>query len=135
MLSDLNALACNSNTLSAETFNSHESFLVSGWIIKFRSKLIHGKVYLNRALSYAGLVNMALILFLALSNLEKYGIDIKLETWLIPVFLITFLALILFGYLEDRMGFFTEEQKVQALRNPQLTDIVKRLERIERKLK
>lgn len=99
-----------------------------------RSKLVHAKVYLARALGYASLVNMALILFLAMSNLEKYGIDIRLETWLIPLFIGLFLILVILGYLEDKLGFFSEEQKVHAIRNPQLTLILERLEHIEKKL-
>ena len=100
-----------------------------------RSKLIHVKVYKARALSYASLVNMALILFLALSNLEKYGMDIKLETWLIPIIIFVFLLLILIGFMEDKFGFFEEEQRVHAVRNPQIKEIIKRLERIEAKMK
>lgn len=102
---------------------------------KLRSKLVHAKVYLMRALGYASLFNMALILFLALSNLEKYGIDIRLESWLIPIFFLMFFVLVLLGYLEDKLGFFSEEQKVHGVRNPQLNEILKRLDRIERKLK
>ena len=100
-----------------------------------RSKLIHIKVYITRALSYASLVNMVLILFLALSNLEKYGIDIKLETWLVPIVILMFFILILIGFMEDKLGFFEEEQRVHSVRNPQINDIIKRLDRIESKLK
>ncbi|MBD3163699.1 hypothetical protein GF323_00700 [Candidatus Woesearchaeota archaeon] len=99
-----------------------------------RSKLIHAKVYLSRALSYASLVNMALILFIALSNLEKYGIDIVLEKWLIPLFILLFMFLVFAGYIEDKLGFFREEQKVHAVRNPQLSLIAARLDKIESKI-
>ncbi|MCK5283768.1 MAG: hypothetical protein KAK00_10285 [Nanoarchaeota archaeon] len=103
-------------------------------IANLRSKLIHVKVYVNRALTYASLVNMGLILFLAMSNLEKYGIDIMLGKWLIPIILLIFLLLILVGYLEDKLGFFQEEQKVHAVRNPPITEILERLKKIESKL-
>ncbi len=103
-------------------------------IKKLRSKLIHAKVYLSRALGYASLVNMALILFLALSNLEDYGVDIFLERWLIPIFLGLFLILVLLGYLEDKLGFFSAEQDVHAKRNPQIAKILKRLDQIEAKI-
>lgn len=93
------------------------------------------KVYISRALSYASLVNMVLILFLALSNLEKYGIDIRLETWLIPIVVFVFFLLILIGFMEDKMGFFEEEQRVHAVRNPGMKEIIERLDRIEAKLK
>ena len=102
---------------------------------RLRSKLVHSKVYLQRALGYASLVNLALVLFLALSNLEKYGIDIPLERWGIPLFILLFLVLILFGFLEDRLGFFAEEQQVTSQRNPQMKEILARLARIEKKLK
>ncbi|MBR9699059.1 hypothetical protein GOV09_01220 [Candidatus Woesearchaeota archaeon] len=102
---------------------------------KIRSKLTHAKVFMHRALTYASIINMALILFLALSNLEKYGMDIRLETWGIPIFILLIVMLVLLGFLEDRLGFFEEEQKVTAKRNPHLNEIIKRLDRIEKKLK
>ena len=102
---------------------------------RIRSKLVHSKVYLQRALGYASLVNLALVLFLALSNLERYGIDIPLERWGIPLFIALFFALILLGFLEDRLGFFAEEQQVTSRRNPQMNEILSRLKRIEKKLK
>ena len=101
---------------------------------RVRSKLVHAKVFLNRALGYVSLLNMALILFLALSNLEKYNIDIRLESWLLPIFLSLFLLLVFIGYIEDKLGFFREEQKVHGVRNPQLTEIIERLDRIEKKI-
>ena len=103
-------------------------------IQRLRSKLTHMKVYLSRALGYASLVNMALILFLALSNLEQYGVDIVLEKWLIPIFIVLFFVLILLGFLEDKLGFFSEEQKVVNIRNPQMNEILNRLDRLEKKV-
>ena len=103
-------------------------------IENFRNKFVRIKVYLHRALSYAALINMGLILFLALSNLEKYKIDIKLETWALPIFIGLTLILVLFGYLEDKFGFYTEEQRMHSTRNPQMTEILKRLKTIEKRL-
>ncbi|MDO8480228.1 MAG: hypothetical protein Q7S65_00265 [Nanoarchaeota archaeon] len=100
-----------------------------------RSKLVHSKVYLQRALGYASLINLALILFLALSNLEKYGVDVPLERWGVPLFILLFFLLIFLGFLEDKLGIFSEEQRVTSGRNPQTQEILKRLERIEQKLK
>ena len=43
--------------------------------------------------------------------------------------------MVLFGYLEDKAGFHREELKAHTMRNPYFEDIIKRLDRIETKLK
>ena len=99
-----------------------------------KSKVVHAKIFVQRAMSYIAILNSGMILFLLLSRLEDYKIDIRLETWFIPIFFVTILAMVLFGYLEDRLGFFTEENIAHNRRNPVLNDINMRLERIEKKL-
>jgi hypothetical protein len=104
-------------------------------IKKIRSKLIHSKIFIQRSLGYISIFNSGMILFLVLSQLEKYKIDIELETWFIPIFILTILLMILFGYFEDKMGFFEEENEAVNRRNPALRDIEQRLEKIEELLK
>lgn len=86
-------------------------------------------------MSYIAILNSGMILFLVLSRLENYKIDIKLEVWLIPIFIFTLILMILFGYFEDKFGFFEEEMTASNRRNPELIEINKRLERIEKALK
>jgi hypothetical protein len=43
--------------------------------------------------------------------------------------------MILFGYLEDKAGFYREESKAAAKRNPYFNEILERLDKIEKKLK
>ena len=102
---------------------------------KIRSKIVHGKLFIQRSMGYVAMINSAMILFLLLSKLEDYGIDIRIRYWFFPIIIAGFAGLVLFGYLEDRLGFFREESKAATRRNPQITEILKRLERIEKKLK
>ena|SRR3989339_724178 len=99
-----------------------------------REFLIRIKVYISRTNSYIGIVNSTLILFLFLSDLKKYGVYITIKDWLIPLSFLWIFLMISFGYLEERFGFFSEEQKVSGLKNPHTREILERLERIEKKL-
>lgn len=99
-----------------------------------RKRLIRMKVYMNRAGSYISLINTGMILFLLLSNLERYGIDIDIHSWLIPIFIAGASMMIFFGYMEDKLGFYREEQKTTQSRSPYFGDMVKRLDRIEKQL-
>jgi len=56
------------------------------------------------------------------------------KTWFFPVYLIVILIMILFGYLEDKLGFFSEEARIVTRRNPQMEEILRRLEKIEKKI-
>ncbi len=102
---------------------------------KLRNFFIRIKVYIARTGSYISLVNTALILFLFLSNLEKYGIDVRIEKWILPLSILGVFSMVLFGFFEERLGFFGEEQKVSYSRNPYMQEIIERLDRIEKKMK
>ena len=103
--------------------------------IKIRDSLIKLKVYMARTSSYISLVNTAMILFLFLSNLERYNIDIEIQDMILPIFVVGLFGMLLFGFLEDKLGFYSQEQKTTQSRSPVLNDIVKRLDRIEKKAK
>ena len=89
---------------------------------------------MRRTSSYIGLVNTVMILFLFLSNLEKYGIDIQIQQWIIPLFIIGIISMFLFGYVEDKLGFYSQEQRATQSRSPYFTQILKKLDRIEEKI-
>ena len=99
-----------------------------------RDFFIRLKIYMARTSSYISLVNTAMILFLFLSNLEKYDVDIYIKDWIVPIFGFGLIGMFFFGYLEDKLGFYKQEQRTTQSRSPYLTDIVNRLERIESKL-
>jgi hypothetical protein len=80
------------------------------------------------------MANSGMILFLVLSKLQDYGIKIPIKTWFFPIYLIVILIMILFGYLEDKLGFFSEEARIVTRRNPQMEEILRRLEKIEKKI-
>ena len=89
---------------------------------------------MGRTSSYISLINTAMILFLFLSNLEKYNIDIRIQDWIVPLFFIALCSMFLFGYIEDKLGFHTQEQRAKQSRSPYFNEILDRLEKIEKKL-
>lgn len=103
--------------------------------VKVRNFLIRLKVYMSRTSSYLSLINTAMILFLFLSNLEKYNYDVEIKDLLIPLFIFGLFMMLLFGYLEDRFGFYSQEQRTTQSRSPYMREIIDRLEKIEKKLK
>ncbi len=76
-----------------------------------------------------------MILFILLSNLEKYGIDIQIQKWFFPILILGIILITFFGFLEDKLGFYSTEIKASQKRNPQINEILIRLERIEKKIK
>jgi hypothetical protein len=85
-------------------------------------------------MSWISILNAGMLIFLVFSELKKYGIDIRITDWYIPFFLFTLLMMILLGYLEDKLGFYDEENKLVSEKNPYFTEIMDRLDRIERKI-
>jgi hypothetical protein len=100
----------------------------------FRKIIVYSKVWAQRTMSWIAVLNSAMILFLVLARLQEYGIEISITHWFIPLFILLFLLMILFGYLEDRAGFHREEIREISKRNPVFNDILARLDRIEKKL-
>ena len=102
---------------------------------RVRSSIIHAKIFSQRGISYISMINSGMILFILLSNLEKYGIDINITQWFFPIIIIGIIGLIIIGYVEDKLGFFRTEVEASQKRNPQMNEILERLERIEKTLK
>ena len=90
---------------------------------------------MQRTMSWIAMFNSAILLFLFLSKLQDYGFEIHITAWYIPIFLGIIVLMILFGYIEDRAGFYREESRESNKRNPQMKEILERLERIENRLK
>ena len=101
----------------------------------FRKILIYSKLWIQRTMSWVAMINSGMILFLVLSKLQDYGIKIYITAWFIPIYIAIVLLMILFGYLEDRAGFYREESREAAKRNPYFREMLERLDKIERALK
>ena len=76
-----------------------------------------------------------MILFLVLAKLQDYGIKIYITAWFTPIYIGIVVLMVFFGYLEDKAGFYREEVKETAKRNPYFKEIVERLDKIEKQLK
>ena len=101
---------------------------------KIRSKVVHSKIFIQRAMTWVSIINAGMLLFLVLSQLERYGINIQIKTWFIPLFICTLLLMVIFGYLEYKLGFYQAETEAVTRRNPYFKRIEERLDRIEKKL-
>lgn len=100
-----------------------------------RKKLALSKMFMSRTASYLAIINAGMILFLVLTRLEDYGIDIEIEKYFFPILLLGLVILAIFGWLDDKLGFHEMERKHVEKRNPYMRDILDRLDRIEKKIK
>ena len=100
-----------------------------------RKKIVRSKIFLQRSMSWLVVANAAMIFFLVLSKFQDYGYYIYITKWIIPLFFGFMAFMLIFGYLEDKLGFYAEEINAYESKNPYMEDIVKRLERIEQQLK
>ncbi len=105
------------------------------WFGFIRKEITEKKIFIKRSMSYISILNSGMILFLLLSRLEDYGYDIVLEKWFFPIYIFGVLGMIIVGYLDYKLGFHSEEQKVMGKRNPYMKEIIDRLDSIERKIK
>jgi hypothetical protein len=91
-------------------------------------------VYFSRTASYVGMVNTAMILFLLLSNLEKYNIDIDIQRWMIPIMILWVGFMILFGVIEEKLGFYGQEKSTLESKSPSWTKLFNKLDKIEKRI-
>ncbi|MFH0701807.1 MAG: hypothetical protein V2A62_05220 [Candidatus Woesearchaeota archaeon] len=70
-----------------------------------------------------------------MSDLKKYNIFVSIETWFIPILIIGIFLLVLFGYFEDKFGFYRTEQEEVTQRTPQMNLILEKLDKVEKELK
>ncbi|MBT3405550.1 hypothetical protein HN419_00095 [Candidatus Woesearchaeota archaeon] len=85
-------------------------------------------------MSYISLLNSGMILFLMLSKLQEYGLNVHITKWFFPIFVISIAILSLLGYADYKFGFHKEEARVSGSRNPYFKEIIERLDRVEKKL-
>ncbi|NQU79396.1 hypothetical protein HQ545_06535 [Candidatus Woesearchaeota archaeon] len=103
--------------------------------LKFREWFTHSKIFINRATSYITIINSGMILFLLLSRLQEYGLNIHISKWFFPIFLVSVIVMMIVGYLDYKLGFHREESRVVTERNPYFKEIIERLDKIEQKIK
>jgi hypothetical protein len=76
-----------------------------------------------------------MLLYLSISDLKKYGILIKMDTYMIPIIILAIAFLIFLGWVEDTLGVFREEIRFVTRRNPQMEEVLEQLEKIKEGLK
>jgi len=101
---------------------------------QLRDLVMLWKIYLTRSLAYVSILNSVMILFLTLSDLKKYGIEIAIGKWIIPIIITGTILLIVLGWVEDKLGAFSKENELRLDRWPQFNTILKKLDRMEKQL-
>jgi hypothetical protein len=96
-----------------------------------RQLITDSKIFIQRSMSYVAILNSGMILFLMLSKLENYGININLTKWFLPIFIATVAGMIVTGFIDTKLGFFAEEKRRIHSRDPHQRELLRRLERIE----
>ena len=81
------------------------------------------------------MLNTTMLLFLFLSSLERYGVNLELKQWMIQISVGWIFFMIFFGWFEDKLGFYKAEKGTMESRSPALTEIIKKLNNIEDMLK
>jgi len=107
---------------------------------KIRTFIISLKLISIRMSSYITLINVGMILFLTLSQLnERYGFNIDLGKYLAPIYGGVLLAIFLIGYVEMYiLKGMHEEQKIQfdlMPIHPELQDMKRKVDEMYEKQK
>jgi len=100
------------------------------------------KMYIKRAVTYASMFQICMVGFLVLAKLKDYGLNIPMSYgWGVLYFFISFIAVVLIGYIDTKLGIFKEQNRIEYKEFPQIQEILKevkasseRLEKIEKKL-
>jgi len=104
-------------------------------MIRFKERFINSKIYLQRSLSYMALANGGMIFFLFVDKINEFGFSISLKKYFIPLVCTGFIVMYFIGWLETKLGGLEAEFKQSNDHNPYMTDMIKRLERIEESMK
>ena len=104
---------------------------IFNWI---RETLTWIKILVNRSLGYLSIANSLMIGVLFLSSLQDKGFEINIVKFIPIIILVTFVGLLVVGWIDDKLGLHAEEQRLIATRNPYVIDIIERLNRLEGKI-
>lgn len=93
------------------------------------------KFYAQRSTSYMSIVNACMVLFLTLSKLNEYGLNMPVTKYYIPLAVIGFLLLVILGYLETKHQFYAKEVMIISSKNPYNKFVIDKLNSIDDRLK
>ena len=102
--------------------------------IKIRDVLMEWKVYLTRSNSYIVIMNSAMIIFLLLAKLQELGVNITITQYYIPICGVSLILMLLFGWIDVKLGFFKEEKRRTSSRNPYFLNLTAKVEKIHERL-
>ena len=89
------------------------------------------KMFIQRSVGYISIVNMVMIIFMFLSSLENYGVDVNLKLWFLPIIITILVILVFLGWLEDKLGIFKSEAYSTVQRNPYITEMLAILRKMD----
>jgi hypothetical protein len=85
-------------------------------------------------MSYAAMINSAMLLVILLTDMDKYGIKIPVAAYFFQIMIVGVILMILWGYLEDKLGMWRYEQAIQYNRSEIITSISSRINLIDKKI-
>lgn len=102
------------------------------WFITFREKFAFLKVYLVRANSYIMLFIMGMNIFLVLTKVKEKWPSFNIYVWFVPALVLSLVIIIIFGWLDRKLGFHKSETEKMASQNPQLMEVLKIVKEIKK---
>ncbi len=92
------------------------------------------KIYFDRGRTYASIITFSGTIFLVIAQLKMLGLNIDVSTYTIPIVIIGFAGIMLFGWLEIKLNFFSEELNIRSWKNPVIVKQFSKYDEINKKL-
>jgi hypothetical protein len=104
---------------------------------KLRDRLMQYKIYINRTISYASIINSGMLLFLVLSRLKELGyINVDLQEYFFIILFFGFIILLLIGWLEIKVfKGVQQENRIAFALTPPMVEMKEKIDYIYDKLK
>lgn len=102
--------------------------------MNFKKTLMQLKFYFERGRNYISIFSFMGTVFMIITQLSIIGIDIDITNYSIIIIVLGFIGIILFGYFEVKLKFFSHEAEFKTYKNPVWVKLFKRLDAIENKI-
>ena len=103
-----------------------------------KKTIIRWKIYIDRARMYISYITFVMIVFMFLNQIENEAIKMFIKSNEILIYPITIILFLFFclilGRIDTKYGFRKEEMKNNSLENPIISDIWRKLNKIESKI-
>ena len=102
-----------------------------GWI----RKVFMAKAFLRRSNTYVTVFNTGMIVFIALSQLENLGYNIRIGENLLLIYGLGTLGMFFLGWMDFKLGFDKIDAGIGARRNKYEMEVVRSIREIKKDIK